>query len=366
MRRKRRAYRDDWGFPPYVSVAERRRSAEREARKLEKDGQPLSPVVLEGNTIARTFWGRAWCDNLERYSDYSNRLPRGRSYVRNGHVLDLRISSGKVEALVAGTRLYRVEILVEPVPKKRWSEICADSAGAIETLVDLLRGRFSKAVMERICREKTGLFPHPSEIRFTCSCPDWASMCKHVAAVFYGIGARLDERPEMLFLLRAVDGGDLVARAGAGLALPPISSATDRILTNEGLGELFGLDLGAGPPEVHARKTGVRKPATSRRRRADQPPIRKKDSSKKRPAVGRKASGSKKPAGMATEKKAATARKKGKKKKAANYPMCAYPGCGKNRYPRGKGFCGEHFRMWLAGEIASADEFLSVDDEKRE
>jgi uncharacterized Zn finger protein len=349
MRRRRRGDRDDWGFPPYVPVAERREQAEREAAKLEKKGERLSPVTLRGSTIARTFWGKAWCDNLERYSDYSNRLPRGRSYVRNGSVLDLRIAPGEIRALVSGTRLYRVEIRVVPLPKARWTSICADCAGAVDSLVELLQGRFSKAVMERICRERTGLFPHPSEIRFTCSCPDWASMCKHVAAVFYGIGSRLDERPELLFELRKVDGDDLIAKAGKGLALSKIVPGKDRILADDGLAELFGLDLGAVPAEVHARKTGVRKPATSRRKKADQPPIRKKDSSKK------------KPAGMATEKKAATARKKGKKKKAANYPKCAFPGCPKNRFPRGKGFCGEHFRMWLAGEIAAAAEYLSKD-----
>ena len=186
-----------YGWRPYVSVAERRRKAAREMQKLRKKGHPVSPVVIEGRTIARTFWGKAWCDNLERYSDFANRLPRGRTYVRNGSVVDLQIAPGEVNALVSGSELYKVAVKVSAVPKARWTSICADCAGAIDSLVELLQGRFSKGVMERICQQKTGLFPAPAEIEFSCSCPDWASMCKHVAAVLYGIGARLDEQPEL-------------------------------------------------------------------------------------------------------------------------------------------------------------------------
>src|SRR5512136_2071193 len=206
-------------WKPYVPVAERRRKAEREMQKLRKAGHPVSPVVLEGRTIARTFWGKAWCDNLERYSDFSMRLPRGRTYVRNGSVLDLQIAPGEVKALVSGSAIYKVAVKVAAVPKARWTSICTDCGGAIDSLVELLQGRFSKGVMERICRQTTGLFPAPAEIQFSCSCPDWASMCKHVAAVLYGIGARLDGQPECLFTLRKVEGRDLIARAGSDVPL---------------------------------------------------------------------------------------------------------------------------------------------------
>src|SRR5881409_3474830 len=186
----------------YVRAARRRRQAGRELGRLRKKGQAVSPVVIEGRAIARTFWGKAWCDNLERYSDYSNRLPRGRAYVRNGSVMDLQIAPGEVQALVSGSRLYRTQVKVSAVPKGRWTAICTDCAGAIDSLVELLQGRFSKGVMERICQHGTGLFPSPGEIDLSCSCPDWASMCKHVAAVLYGIGGRLDSQPEVLFKLR--------------------------------------------------------------------------------------------------------------------------------------------------------------------
>ena len=263
---------DDYGWAPYVSVAERRRKAEREMQKLKKKGHPVSPVVIEGRTIAKTFWGKAWCDNLERYSDFENRLPRGRTYVRNGSVADLQIAPGEVSALVSGSEIYRVAVKVSAVPKTRWTSICTDCAGAIDSLVELLQGRFSKGVMERICQQKTGLFPAPAEIQFSCSCPDVASMCKHVAAVIYGIGARLDEQPELLFKLRKVDEKDLIAKAGKGVPLSKKGPADDRVLPADGLSELFGLELGTGEDSFSLETaTPATKPARARRPRKAAP-----------------------------------------------------------------------------------------------
>ena len=175
-------YYEQEQWPVYVSVAERRRKAERAAGKLTKKGAALSPVIIEGRKIASTFWGKAWCDNLECYRDYENRLERGRSYVRNGLVIDLQIAPHLVTAMVSGSSVYTVRITINEVPKAQWKSICADCAGGIDSLVELLQGRFSNAVMERICRQGTGLFPKPSEIKFSCGCLDHASMCKHVAA----------------------------------------------------------------------------------------------------------------------------------------------------------------------------------------
>jgi len=260
----------EWsGWRPYVTVAERRRSAAREMAKLRRKGRPVSPVIIDGRTIARTFWGQAWCENLERYSDFSNRLPRGRTYVRNGSVLDLQIAPGEVQALVSGSELYRVAVRVSAVPKGRWTSICRDCAGAIDSLVELLQGRFSEAVMNRICQQKIGLFPAPAEIQLSCSCPDWAAMCKHVAAVLYGIGARLDERPELLFKLRKVDEQDLIAKAGRGLPLSKKAPAGDKLLAAEGLSELFGLELAAAGEEPVPHR--ARTPAKSGRARRARP-----------------------------------------------------------------------------------------------
>ena len=234
----------EWEWRPYVSVAERRRQAANKIAKFRKKGHAASPVVIEGRAIAKTFWGKAWCDNLERYSDFANRLPRGRTYVRNGSVIDLQITAGEVKALVSGSDIYNVAVRVAPVTKGRWKSICKDCAGAIDSLVELLQGRFSKGVMERICRQKIGLFPSPSEIKLSCSCPDWAEMCKHVAAVLYGIGARLDQQPELLFRLNQVDEKDLIAKAGESLPLAKKGPATAKVLGGgEDLSELFGLDM---------------------------------------------------------------------------------------------------------------------------
>ena len=231
------------GWAPYVPVAARRRKAEREMEKLRKKGAVLSPVKIEGRQIARTFWGKAWCDNLESYRDYENRLPRGRTYVRNGSVVDLQIAPCEVTAMVSGSKIYKVKISIGDVAKARWKTLCTDCSGGIDSLVELLQGRFSKGVMERICRQDNGLFPRPSEIRFTCSCSDYASMCKHIAAVLYGVGVRLDERPELLFRLRAVDENELLSDLGS--ALPDMRTKRNmaQTLVGDDLAALFGLDM---------------------------------------------------------------------------------------------------------------------------
>ena len=255
---------DYYGFRPYVPVGVRRAHAARELAKLAKKGRQTSPVVIEGRTIAETFWGEAWCDNLERYSDFANRLPRGRTYVRNGSVVDLQVAPGRVTALVSGSTMYDVTVTVTPVPRARWNAICKDCSGAIDSLVELLQGRFSKGVMTRLCEEKTGLFPSPKDIVFTCSCPDWASMCKHVAAVLYGIGARLDHQPELLFTLRKVDQRDLIAKAGSDLSKTRKGPAGAKVLATDDLAGMFGIEMAPAPPPapaaVSARKT---KPSTT-------------------------------------------------------------------------------------------------------
>ena len=227
----------------YVPVAERRKQALREIAKRRKNGKLMSPVMIEGRVIATTFWGKSWCENLEAYHDLENRLPRGRAYVRNGSVIDLQIAPLEVKALVIGSSSYRVWIGVGAVPKAEWRSICRDCVGGIDSLVELLQGRFSKGVMDRLCRQNKGLFPKPSEIRFSCSCPDYAMMCKHVAAVLYGIGSRLDVQPELLFRLRAVDEADLVANLDATLPLANLKPTTENILETDDMSGLFGLDM---------------------------------------------------------------------------------------------------------------------------
>jgi uncharacterized Zn finger protein len=248
------------GWPRYVPVAERRAKAARQMKTMGKSGRRFDPVIIEGRAIATTFWGKAWCDNLETYRDYDNRLPRGRTYLRNGSVMDLQIAPLRITALVSGSELYNVEITIEATPRAQWKAICRDCAGGVDSLVELLQGRFSKAVMERLCRQKDGLFPEPSRIRFSCDCPDGASMCKHVAAVLYGVGARLDQKPELLFELRAVDQRDLLTNLNPADTLAGKPAASARSLEADDLSALFGLDMapGAAPaadPPPRARKS---------------------------------------------------------------------------------------------------------------
>lgn len=260
-----------WSYTRKPSVHERRQKAAREARRFAKSGKTLSPVAIDGRAIARSFWGKAWCDNLESYRDFENRLPRGRSYVRSGSVLDLQMASGKITALVSGSDLYQVAIAIKPLVPDHWGRIKTQCAGNIGSIIELLEGRLSERVMQVITHRADGLFPKPAEIQMECSCPDWATMCKHVAAVMYGVGARLDQQPELLFTLRNVDHTELIAQA-ADLAVNR-RGASRRTLADDVLGDVFGIELeGPGPttlPEPAQRERARRKkvaPAAKQKR----------------------------------------------------------------------------------------------------
>jgi uncharacterized Zn finger protein len=260
-----------WSYPPYVPVAQRRAQAAKEVAKLKKKGRVITPVVLEGRKIAQNFWGKAWCDNLERYSDFETRLPRGRAYVRNGSVVDLQIAKGKITALVSGSEIYKIDVAVTSATPERWKSICRDCAGSIATLVELLKGKISKNVMERVCRESDGLFPAPREIKMSCSCPDGANMCKHVAATLYGVGARLDGQPELLFLLRGVDSTDLVSNTDAAAASSR-PEASQRILAQDDVAALFGIDMSPTSIEVASSpREAATNPAPRATRKAARP-----------------------------------------------------------------------------------------------
>ena len=255
---------DYYGFAPYVPVAQRRANAAKETAKLAKAGKVITPVQIAGRKIATSFWGKAWCDNLEAYSDYENRLPRGRTYVRNGSVVHLEIRKGEVEALVSGSELYKIAITITPVPNSKWKELCKACAGGIGSLVELLQGKLSDRVMEIITRRDGGLFPSPKEIKLKCSCPDSARLCKHLAAVIYGIGNRLDQQPELLFLLRSVDSAELISRAAEGGSLTTGANAGPGLADDE-IGAIFGIELDHAPasstPVVKAAKKAAKKVA---------------------------------------------------------------------------------------------------------
>ena len=258
-----------YGFKPYVPVAQRRAKAEKEAARRAKKGQPVSPVRIEGRTIASTFWGQAWCTNLESYSDFANRLPRGRSYVRNGSVVDLQIDKGRIKALVSGSELYEIQIDIAALPKQAWLALKKQCAGKIGTLVERLQGKLSKAVMETVTDRDRGLFPKPKEIKMRCSCPDYAGMCKHVAATMYGVGNRLDSSPELLFVLRGVDHMELIDQAIPTTPLGAKSSAST--IESDDLGAIFDIELGDAPvakAETKSREKPAAKKVVKKARNA--------------------------------------------------------------------------------------------------
>ena len=263
---------DDYGWKPYVPVAQRRAQAAKEMARRVKKGQKVCPVRIERRTITSTFWGNAWCTNLESYSDFANRLPRGRTYVRNGSVVHLTIDKGRIEAVVSGSELYEVRIDIAALPKPAWQALKVQSAGKIGTLVELLQGKLSKAVMELVTDRDRGLFPKPKEITMRCSCPDYAGMCKHVAAVMYGVGNRLDSSPELLFVLRGVDHKELIEQA---IPTTPIKATSNApTIATDDLGAIFNIEIGDAPVakadarirEKPASKKVVKKASAAKRK----------------------------------------------------------------------------------------------------
>ena len=277
-----------WGYAPYISVGEKRAKAARKLKQLLKKNPDMKPILLDGRSIAKTWWGKSWNINLERYADYSNRIGRGRSYVRHGAVLDLQIDAGKCESLVQGTRSkpYSVYIKIKPVNTKIRQTIISDCEGKLDSLQELLTGKFPKALGEIFTTRGKGLFPSPKEIDFHCSCPDSASMCKHVAATLYGIGARLDEDPALFFKLRKVKMKDLITEAvedETRKLLKKAKKKSRRAIAESDLSDLFGLEM--EDPAVQyqkMRKAKKRAPEKKKPSRPGSKKARAKDTTEKK------------------------------------------------------------------------------------
>jgi uncharacterized Zn finger protein len=286
-------YYDHYGYPRYVSVAEKRARARRKLEQLRKKHPDMRPVVIEGGALVHTWWGKAWSGNLQKYADYANRVGRGRSYVRHGAVLDLQISPGQVRALVQGSRRspYAVTMKIKPISKSIWKQIRAACAGQLVSLQELLEGRFPKGLMELFTAKGSGLFPAPKEIDFDCNCPDWAYMCKHVAATLYGIGTRLDEDPGLFFVLRKVKMEDLITQAVRDRSARLLGQAkrkTSRVIDDADLGDVFGIDLDSAADEDQEVKLD-RSAVAGARRRGTAKKTRKKRTTKKAKAIAKKA-----------------------------------------------------------------------------
>lgn len=235
-----------YGFPKYQSVAEQKAKAKRAVEKLKKKNKDIEPVIIEGRTLVKSWWGKAWNHNLESYADYSNRIARGRTYVRNGAVLDLKISKGSIVALVlgSGAKPYTVKIQIDTLDPKKWEQVTTLCNNRIASLEQLIDGKFPKELEVLFTDKKYGFFPSPKEIHFDCSCPDWAYMCKHVAAVLYGIGSRLDLNPMLFFELRDVDSQALIKKSMEKKLenmLQNASKISDREIDEKDVFDIFGL-----------------------------------------------------------------------------------------------------------------------------
>ncbi len=269
-------YGDGYGdWAPYVPVGQRKANAVKHAAAVaKKEKRTVAPVTIDGNKIAKSFWGQAWCDNLRRYSDFANRLPRGRTYVRNGSVVDLQIKRGEVIAIVAGSEVYDVTISIKTLQKPLWQRIKEECSRSIDSLMDLLRGRFERGgLAQRLTEKDKGLFPKPKELEMECSCPDSAGVCKHVAAVMYCIGARLDSAPELLFTLRDVDHLELISQAATAdnLEQSPMAGNRTACWAGSDLGELFGIDLDAGQTTAPAKNGTSPKSVKPKRPKSSNP-----------------------------------------------------------------------------------------------
>lgn len=267
-------------WKPYVSVARRRAKAAALTERLRKKGRKIEPVTIEGRTIARSFWGKAWCDHMEGLSDYANRLPRGRTYARNGSVIHLGIEPGLITAMVSGSEIYDIKIAIEPLAAKTWEALKEQCAGAIGSLIELLDGKLSKNVMAEVTNPKSGLFPKTREVRLDCSCPDWAELCKHNAAVLYGVGARLDEAPELLFKLRGVDHQELIAAEIQGLS--SVGAGDRPALADEAIGAIFGLDIAPDTAPIKKKPPVKKKPSAKKKPPAKKAPVKAKTGKKPR------------------------------------------------------------------------------------
>ncbi len=314
---------DYWGgYAPYVSVGEKRAKAQRKLKQLQKKNPDIKPIVIEGSSIAKSWWSKSWNSNLERYADYSNRIGRGRSYVRHGAVLDLKINPGEVNALVQGSSStpYSITVKISKIKKDVWGDIKTACEGKLESLSGLLMGKFSKDLVELFTKEGVGLFPSPKEIKFDCSCPDWASMCKHVAATLYGIGARLDDDPNMFFELRKADVKALISETVKGKSKKLIEKANKKsspVIADADLSSVFGIEFDDEPAE---KKKGATKAKSSKKiaKPTTKNTTKKKTATKKAAALKKSAKETppaKKAAKKSSPKKLKTVPKKGAVKK---------------------------------------------------
>jgi uncharacterized Zn finger protein len=182
----------------------------------------------------------------------------------------------------------------------------AACAGKLDSLPELLRGKFPKALGEVFTAQGRGLFPSPQEIGFDCSCPDWASMCKHVAATLYGIGTRLDDDAGLFFKLRKVKIDDLIQQTLKDQSYKLLEKAqkmSPTKIAESDLSSMFGIDMeetmDLDLPEAARKVSGAGKKSRkvakqSKAKTAKRKPAIKTPAKKKASQLSSKTSASKK------------------------------------------------------------------------
>jgi len=302
-----------WEFAPYVSVGERKAKAAKKLKELQKKDPNIKPIIIEGSAIANSWWGKSWNKNLEKYADFSNRIGRGRSYVRHGAVIDLRIDKGVVNAQVQGSDStpYAITIKIKKINKETWAKIVFECDGKMDSLHELLAGSFPKSLEEMFTAKGCGLFPSPKEIEFDCDCPDWADMCKHIAAVLYGIGARLDNDPKLFFTLRNVKVENLVSKIVKDKTKELLDKAgkkSARVIDDADLSSVFGIELEENTiPKKNdlskAKVTPKKKPVIKAKPKANAKKTTKKEKIKKTKITAKAKETLKAKTGKTTEKR---------------------------------------------------------------
>ena len=167
----------------------------------------------------------------------------------------------KRSALVQGSssKPYRIEITIAPLSMKVWQTIVKECSGKINSLQELAAGKFPRGLSELFTTKGKGLFPAPKEIQFFCSCPDSARMCKHVAAVLYGIGARFDDQSALLFELRNVKMDELITASLAEQTKAMLNTGgrrSRRVMETDDLAGTFGIDLDVADSVVSKPRRG--------------------------------------------------------------------------------------------------------------
>ena len=225
-------------FQPRLKAADLKKLAAMRLAELQAEGQELHPVVNSSRKLATHFWGSAWMKQLALCESGGMCLAPGRTLLRHGCVLDMRISRGCITALVSADELYEVELHLTPLEGEQLESLTLSCGNHINSLLSLLEGKVDTSVLEQLCHPENGILPTPQDWKMHCTCPDWAEPCPHAAAAIYAAGCLIDADPKLLFTLRSIEPDALLAPTAQSIEID----------TNK-LASMFGIDIDLNPAE---------------------------------------------------------------------------------------------------------------------